>query len=110
MNTGRVFSQASRKPFGGSGSLSCASSVPTSRNALTDSWPMASATRSGVPKRLASTGIECPVGCSNSSAGPPLRRTRSQISVISRRGSTSRAIRRNAPRCSSAAMNSRRSA
>ena len=31
----------------------------------------------------------CPAGCSNSSAGPPARSTRSQISVISSRGETS---------------------
>jgi len=44
---------------------------------------MPSATRSGVPNRLASTGTLWPVGFSNSSAGPPRFSVRSQISVIS---------------------------
>ncbi len=77
-------SQASRKPLGGSGSLRKASSSPTPRNASTDSWPMPMATRFGVPKRLPSSGMEWPLTFSNSSAGPPTRRVRSQISVISR--------------------------
>ncbi len=36
---------------------------------------MPSATCLGVPNRLASTGMECPVGAWNSKAGPPERRT-----------------------------------
>ena len=58
-----------------------------SRKASTDSAPMPSATRSGVPNRLPSTGMLWPFGFSNSSAGPLARRVRSQISVISRCGS-----------------------
>ena len=73
------------------------------------STPIASATRRGVPNRLPSTGIACPVGRSNSSAGPPAFSTRSQISVISRRGSTSAAMRFSSPRASSWARKSRRS-
>ena len=42
-------------------------------------------------------------------AGPPALRTRSQISVISSRGSTSIAMRFSSPRCSSCARKSRRS-
>src|SRR5690554_4572592 len=70
---------------------------------------MPSATRSGVPKRLPSTGMSKPVGFSNSNAGPPLRRTRSQTSVISRMGETGVWMRFNSPRCSSPLMKSRRS-
>ena len=117
MNRGRVFCHASFRPFGGSGSLRNASSLPTSRNAATDSSPMPSATRVGVPNRLPSTGIRGrppvpskPFGCSNSSAGPPAFSTRSQISVISSRGSTSATMRFNSPRRSSCARKSRRSA
>src|SRR5690606_17592779 len=44
--------------------------------------------RSGVPNRLPSTGMSYPVGFSNSSAGPPRRRVRSQTSVISSTGET----------------------
>jgi hypothetical protein len=50
-----------------------------------------------------------PRGFSKSSAGPPARSTRSQISVISRRGSTSTPMRLSSPRLSSCAMKSRRS-
>ena len=39
------FSQASRRPFGGSGSLRAASNLPTSRRASVDDSPMPSATR-----------------------------------------------------------------
>ncbi len=59
-NTGSL-SQASFMPLGGSGSFSCASSSPTSRSAATDSSPMPSATRSGVPNRLPSTGMSMPL-------------------------------------------------
>ena len=48
-------------------------SLPTSRSAVTDSCPIPKATRRGVQKRLASTGIECPFGFSNRIAGPPAR-------------------------------------
>src|SRR4051812_616461 len=54
--------------------------------------------------------MSCPAGFSNSSAGPPARSTRSQISVISRRGETGAEMRRSSPRASSWARNSRRSA
>ena len=60
MNTGRVFCQASFRPFGGSGSLRNASSLPISRSASrqsSPSTPIARATRCGVPNRLPSTGI-----------------------------------------------------
>ncbi|MNY64536.1 hypothetical protein D3C86_2016660 [compost metagenome] len=49
--------QASFSPFGGSGSLRNASSLPISRSSLTASAPMPRATRSGVPNRLPSTGM-----------------------------------------------------
>src|SRR5437667_3738077 len=117
MNTGRVFCHASFNPFGGSGSLRNARSLPTSRSASTDSSPIASATRSGVPNRLPSTGMRGrpsapskPFGLSNSNAGPAALSTRSQISVISRRGSTSTPMRLSSPRCSSWTRKSRRSA
>ena len=117
MNTGRVFCHASFRPFGGSGSLRNARSLPTSRKASTDSSPIASATRSGVPKRFPSTGMRGrpsapskPFGFSNSSAGPAVLSTRSQISVISSRGSTSTATRLSSPRRSSWTRKSRRSA
>ena len=61
------------------------------------STPIARQMRRTVPNRLPSTGIECPAGRSNSSAGPPWRSTRSQISVISSRGETSAATRFNSP-------------
>ena len=89
-------SQASFSPLGGSGSFRYASSLPTSRSAATDSSPMPSATRRGVPNRFASTGMRArpctpskPLGRSNRMAGPPALSTRSHTSVISRRGSTS---------------------
>ena len=53
-------------------------------NASVDSAPIPNATRAVVPNRLPSTGMVWPLGFSNSSAGPPARRVRSQISVISR--------------------------
>ncbi len=109
MNTGRVFCQASFRLRGGSGSLRKASSLPISRSASTESSPIPIATRRGVPNRLPRTGVEWPRGFSNSSAGPAFFRTRSQISVISRRGSTSAPMRFNSPRLSSCAMKSRRS-
>ncbi|MCY1442239.1 hypothetical protein D9M71_586010 [compost metagenome] len=80
--------QASFRPFGGSGSLRNASSLPISRNSLTASAPMPSATRSGVPNRLPSTGMSKPVGFSKSRAGPLARKVRSQTSVISSTGDT----------------------
>jgi len=49
--------------------------------------------RATLPNRLASTGMSCPAGRSKSSAGPPARSTRSQISVISSRGETSAPMR-----------------
>ncbi len=70
---------------------------------------MPMATRFGVPNRLPSTGMEKPSGFSNSSAGPPARSTRSQISVISRRGDTGTRMRFSSPRDSSCARKSRRS-
>ena len=81
------FSQASIKPFGGSGSFRYASSLPDFAQRLAPiPAPMPIATRRGVPNRLPSTGMVWPLGFSNSSAGPPARNTRSQISVISRSG------------------------
>jgi hypothetical protein len=80
------FDQASFKPFGGSGSLRNASSLPISRSSLTDSAPMPKATRSGVPNRLPSTGMSKPVGFSNSSAGPLARRVRSHLGHFQHRG------------------------
>ena len=101
--------QASFRPLGGSGSLRKASSLPISRSSLTSSAPMPKATRLGVPNRLPSTGMSKPVGFSNSSAGPPLRRVRSQISVISSTGETGALIRLSSPRCSRPRIKSRRS-
>ena len=101
--------QASFSPFGGSGSLRKASSLPISRSSETSSAPIPRATRLGVPNRLPSTGTSKPVGFSNSSAGPPLRRVRSQISVISRTGDTGVWMRLSSPRFSSSRMKSRRS-
>ena len=119
MNTGRVFCHASLRLFGGSGSLRNASSRPTSRRLsaqFAGSAPIARATRCGVPKRLPSTAIvpppgagNVPFGRSNSSAGPPALSTRSQSSVISRRGSTSIRTRFSSPCVSSWATKSRRS-
>ncbi len=51
-----------------------------------------------------------PVGRSNRIAGPPPRKVRSQISVISSRGETSTPIRRRSPARSSCPTKSRRSA
>jgi len=109
LKIGRDF-HASFRPLGGSGSLRKASRRPISRRSSSDSPPMPSATRSTVPNRLASTGVSWPLGFSNSRAGPPARRTRSAISVISSLGSTSVLMRLSRPRCSRSAMNSRRSA
>ena len=110
-------SQASFRPLGGSGSLSWASSVPMRRRGAchpsAGSAPMPMATRSGVPKRLASTGMAAGlppvIGRSNSKAGPPARSTRSAISVISRWVSTGSAMRLSSPSASSCPMKSRRS-
>src|SRR5258706_774668 len=102
-------SQRSRHPRGGSGSLSNASRRPISRSSCTSLFPMPRATRNGVPNKLASTGIRNPAGRSNKSAGPPRLSTRSQISVISRRGAISTATRFSSPGCSGWAMKSRRS-
>ena len=102
-------SKRSRKPFGGSGSFRKASNFPTSRRALTSSCPIPNATRRGVPNKLHSTGIVYPFGFSNSNAGPPARRVRSAISVISRWGSTGNVMRFNSPCCSSSVRKSRRS-
>ncbi len=99
----------SLKPLGASGSLSEASSSPKGRSPAMLSTPMARATRSGVPNRLASTGMVWPVGLSNSSAGPPARSTRSASAVISRWGETGSAMRRRSPLCSSWARKLRRS-
>ena len=74
----------SLKPFGGSGSFKNANNFPTSRNADTSSCPIPNATRFGVPNKLHSTGISKPFGFSNSRAGPPARKVRSEISVISK--------------------------
>ena len=92
------------------GSFRKASSLPISRSRAGSSSPMPRATRLTVPNRFANTGIECPFGFSNSSAGPPARSTRSPISVISSFGSTSAPMRLSSPRASSWAMKSRRSA
>lgn len=103
------FSHASFSPLGGSGSFRKASNLPTSRSALTFSSPIPSATRRGVPNRLASTGILCPATFSNRIAGPCARNTRSQISVISRWVETGALTRLSSPIVSSCAMKSRRS-
>jgi hypothetical protein len=65
--------------------------------------------RRSLPSMLMSRGMREPLGFSNSSAGPPARVTRSVISVISRTGSISLAMRRSSPSFSSFAMNSRKS-
>ena len=104
-----ALSTRSLNPLGGSGWRRYASSSPTSRKAATDSSPIPKATRLGVPNRLASTGTSKPLGFSKSSAGPPPRSVLSAISVISRLGSTSTAMRTKSPRRSNSAMNSRRS-
>ena len=67
------------------------------------------ATRFGVPNRLASTGTSEPTGFSNNKAGPPARKVRSQISVISNLGSTGMLMRFSSPCFSSWVMKSRRS-
>src|SRR5688500_1125134 len=67
------------------------------------------ATRFGVPNRFPSTGMACLLGFSNSTAGPPAFNRRSQISVISRCGSTSTPTRFSSPCFSSCARKSRRS-
>src|SRR5258708_276741 len=103
-------SQRSARPFGGSGSLRYATSLPTSLRAEGVSTPIPAATRCTVPKRFPRTGMPYPLGRSNSSAGPPARSTRSQISVISSRGETSAATRLSSPLDSSCERNSRRSA
>ncbi len=103
------FSHASFMPFGGSGSFKYASNSPTLRNAVTSLLPMPMATLSGVPNRLANTGILWPIGFSNNSAGPPARSVRSHISVISRIGSTGWVMRLSCPCFSSWLMKSRKS-
>ena len=65
--------------------------------------------RRSLPSILIRRGTREPFGFSNSKAGPPARVTRSVISVISRTGSISAAMRRNSPSFSSLAMNSRKS-
>ena len=63
MNTGpRRSATRPSSPFGGSGSLRNASSLPTSRSAAPADGlrPSRSATRCGVPNRLPSTGIARP--------------------------------------------------
>ena len=70
---------------------------------------MPMATRSGVPNKLASTGVSNPFGFSNKMAGPPARKVRSQISVISRLGSTSCATRTSSFLASSCFIKSRKS-
>ena len=62
---------ASRSPRGASGSRRLAKTSPTSRSAPTSVAPMASATRVGVPKRLHSTGIECPSGARTAEPARP---------------------------------------
>ncbi len=59
-------------------------------------------TRAADPKRLIATGIEAPWTRSKRRAGPCFLTTRSAISVISRTGETSAAMRRNSPSLSSA--------
>ena len=70
---------------------------------------MARAIRLVLPKRLASRGTDEPFGFSNNKAGPPFRKQRSAISVISRLGSIAAVIRLSSPSCSSRLMNSRKS-
>ena len=103
------FSQRSRQPLGGVGSFRNAISLPTSRSPCTSCCPIANAMRRVLPNRLPSNGTLEPIGFSNSRAGPPARSVRSQISVISRLGSTGTEMRFNSPSASSSAINSRRS-
>ena len=98
----------SRKPFGGSGSLRKASSLPISRRLSTESAPMPSATRCGVPNRLPSTGMVWPVGRSNSSAGPPAEHAVADLGHLEARVDLAR-TRFSSPAASSWAMKSRRS-
>jgi hypothetical protein len=102
-------SSASRQPPGGSGCFRKASVSPTWRN-----WSgvrsMPQATRSTVPKRLTSTGMEWPTTFSNRTAGPPSARSRVWISVISSTGETGAATRTRRPSRSSREMKSRREA
>ncbi len=104
---GRVL-MASLIPLGGSGSFKKASSLPTSAKASVLSSPMPRATRLGVPNKLPSKGISL-FGFSNNNAGPPARKVRSQISVISRFGSTSTDTRLSSLWLSNPSMKSRRS-
>ena len=108
LNTG-ILLHKSFKPLGGSGSLRKARSLPTSRRASTDSWPMPNATRFGVPNKLAKTGIVDPLGFSNKIAGPPALSVRSAISVISSSVSISIETLFSSPIFSSWAMKSLRS-
>ena len=100
---------ASFRPLGGSGSFKNANNLPTSRSASTLDSPMPMATRFGVPNKFASTGTSEPTGFSNNRAGPPARRVRSQISVISSLGSTGMLMRFSSPCFSSWSMKSRKS-
>src|SRR5271154_1373327 len=65
--------------------------------------------RRSVPTRLVTTGMREPFGRSNSNAGPAAFTARSEISVISRTGSTSSEMRRSSSCFSSLWMKSRRS-
>ncbi len=62
------------------------------------------------PEQVSQHRNRVALGFSNSKAGPACRNTRSQISVISSRGSTSARMRFSSPRLSSCARKSRRSA
>ena len=95
-------------PVGGLGSVS---SLISSTISSSDSTPSARHIRSFEPNRFVATGIEYPVGFSNSKPGPPCGdfEARSVTAQISRSGLTSSATRRNQPRLSRAEMNSSRS-
>ena len=109
---------ASATPRGGSGWRRKAKRSPTSRRSIAVDrslpcrvTPMA--TRLTVPNRLARHGMSetCPsarTGFSNSTAGPPVRTSRSQISVISSTVDTGSATRTSSPAASSLSMKSRK--
>ena len=96
----------SRSPCGG-----CMSRMSPSLAAASSSvsTPSARHMRRSVPNWLIRSGCDEPFGFSNRSAGPPDLTTRSTISVISRSGSTSVAMRRSSPSRSRSAIHSRRS-
>ena len=100
-------SSAWPKLSGGTGCLKKARVSPSSCSWCGSRF-MPQATRSTVPNRLVSTGIEKPSTFSNSTAGPLSASSRVWISVISSTGETGSRTRTRAPRASRWAMNSRR--